>query len=152
MRTYEVTRGPHYYADATMAVPEPWETAFTSYFLRKVSLVMGISFISVSTFVWKELVHSLAEHFQTPVNKLNDVNINYLKIPKKTSRTAQNAFAGHMWPRPRFGDPWPNSSTQRDSTVIFIELWLSCTRHHLIIRCCVCLEDHRLIPYFGVLL
>jgi len=31
--TYEVTRGPHYDADATMAVAILPETAFTSYFL-----------------------------------------------------------------------------------------------------------------------
>jgi len=30
-----------------------------------------------------ELVHSLAEHFKTLVKKLNNVNINYSKIPKK---------------------------------------------------------------------
>jgi len=29
-----------------------------------------------------ELVHSLAKHFQMPLNKLNNVNVNYLKIPK----------------------------------------------------------------------
>jgi len=43
-RTYKVTRGPHYYADVTMAVPELHyfiETAFTSYFLRRVSWVIG---------------------------------------------------------------------------------------------------------------
>jgi len=28
-------------------------------------------------------VHSPAEHFQTPGNKLNNVNVNYLNIPKK---------------------------------------------------------------------
>jgi len=39
------------------------ETAFTSYFLRNVSWVIGKSFLTVSTFVWKELVHSLARHF-----------------------------------------------------------------------------------------
>ena len=36
--TFEVTRQPHYDADATMAVPEPYkiETASTSHFLQKV--------------------------------------------------------------------------------------------------------------------
>jgi len=29
-----------------------------------------------------ELVHSLAENFQTPVNKLNDLNLDYIKIPE----------------------------------------------------------------------
>ena len=33
-------------------------------------------------FVWKEVVHSLAEHFQTPVNKVNNVDANYFKLPK----------------------------------------------------------------------
>ena len=38
MRTYKVTRGQMYDADATMAVLKPnLETTFTSYFLRKVS-------------------------------------------------------------------------------------------------------------------
>jgi len=31
----------------------------------------------------KELVHSLAEHFLAPVNKPNNYNVNYLKIPKQ---------------------------------------------------------------------
>ena len=56
------------------------ETAFTSYFLRKVS--RAISFLAVSTFVQKELVHPLAEHFQTSVNKVNNFNVIYLRIPK----------------------------------------------------------------------
>jgi len=43
----------------------------------------GKSFLAASTFVSKELVHSLAEHFETPVNNLNNVNVNCLKIPKK---------------------------------------------------------------------
>jgi len=37
MRTYKVTREPHYDADATVEVPELIETAITSYFLRMVS-------------------------------------------------------------------------------------------------------------------
>jgi len=70
MGTYEVTRGPHYDADATMAVPS-WtlpEKAFTSYFLPRVLWVTGKSFPAVSTFVLRKLVHSLAEHLQTPLN------------------------------------------------------------------------------------
>jgi len=45
--------------------------------------VIGKLFLSVSAFVSKELVHLLAEQFQTPVNKPKNVNVNYLKIPKK---------------------------------------------------------------------
>jgi len=48
MRTFKVTPGPHYDTNATMeiGVSEPpylhlLETAFTSYFLRKVSFVIG---------------------------------------------------------------------------------------------------------------
>ena len=37
--------------------------SFASYILQKVSWVTGKSFISISKFVKKELVHSLAEHF-----------------------------------------------------------------------------------------
>ena len=48
MRTYKVTRGPHYDSDATVAVPE---LNFTSYFLRKVSWIIGKSFVAVSTLV-----------------------------------------------------------------------------------------------------
>ena len=32
----------------------------------------------------KELVHSLAEHFQALVNKLHNLNVNSLKMPPKT--------------------------------------------------------------------
>jgi len=45
--------------------------------------VQGKSFLAASAFVSKELVHSLAEHFQIPLNNLNNVIFNYLKIPKK---------------------------------------------------------------------
>jgi len=55
-----------------------------------------MSFLAVSTFVEKELVHSLAEHFKKPVKKLNNLNANYLKIPK-TSRAAPNALAGRVF-------------------------------------------------------
>jgi len=41
MRTYKATRGPHYDANATIAVPE---LNFTSYFLRKVSWIIGNHF------------------------------------------------------------------------------------------------------------
>jgi len=43
------------------------ETAFTSYFLRKLSWVIGKLFLAAFTFVWTKLVHSLAERFITPV-------------------------------------------------------------------------------------
>ena len=39
------------------------ETGFTSYFLQNVSWLIGKSFLAGSTFVQKELVHSLAEQF-----------------------------------------------------------------------------------------
>jgi len=57
------------------------KTVFASYFLRKVSCVIGNSFLAVTTFVYKKLVHSLAEHFLTNVNKLNNLKL-YFKIPK----------------------------------------------------------------------
>jgi len=41
IRIYKVSRWPHYDADATMAVPELYQIAFRSYFLRKVSWVTG---------------------------------------------------------------------------------------------------------------
>ena len=66
--------------DATMAVPEPYLKQLLH--LRKVSWVIGKSFLAVSTLVWNELVHLLAEDFHIPVTKLNNVDDNYLKIPK----------------------------------------------------------------------
>ena len=105
MRTDKVTEGPHYDADATMVVPQPYsllETDITSYFPRKISWVIGKLFLAVSTFV-KEIDHSLAEHFLKPVNILNNVNANYLKIPKiiadRTKRPrGSHAARGHMRP------------------------------------------------------
>jgi len=49
-----------------MAVPKPYQKQLLQpRFLRKVSWVVGKSFLGVSTFGWKELVHWLAERFQT---------------------------------------------------------------------------------------
>ena len=45
-----------------------------------VALVVGKLFLAVCTLFWKDLVHSMAENFQTPLNKLK-VNLN--PIPKK---------------------------------------------------------------------
>jgi len=66
------------------------ETVFASYFLRKKIMRMGNSFLAVSTFVWKELVHSLAEHFQTPVNKANNVNV-LITVFENSQKTARPA-------------------------------------------------------------
>jgi len=59
MRTYKVTRGPHY--DYPRVALWRWrnnggtwtflETVFTSYILRKVSWVTGKSFPAMSTFL-----------------------------------------------------------------------------------------------------
>jgi len=79
MRAYKVTPGPYYDTDATMVISEHaylLEIAFTSYFLRKVSCVIGKQFLALCTLFQKDLVHSMAEHFQTPVNKLNNLNFN----------------------------------------------------------------------------
>ena len=57
----------------------------------------GKSILAVFRFVQKGLVHSLANHFQTPVNKVSDLNFNSLKA----SQGAQNALAGNMWPAGR---------------------------------------------------
>jgi len=80
-------------------------TALASCFLRKVSRVIGKSFLAISTFVLKEIVHSLAEHFQILVNKINNLHINYLKTPKKhlgphkmPSRTTRGPRAAYMRP------------------------------------------------------
>jgi len=35
------------------------------------------------------------------VNELNNLNVNYLKIPKKTSRAPRNALTGHKQPAGR---------------------------------------------------
>ena len=39
--------------------------------------------LAACTFVSKELVHSLADEFWTPMNKLINLNVVYLKLPKK---------------------------------------------------------------------
>jgi len=100
MRSHKVTPGPHYDSDATIAASEdPYilETAFTSYFLRKVSWVIGKLFLAVCKFFQKKLVHSMSEHFQTPVNRLNNLKLKSYS-QKASSRAAQNILAGHMWP------------------------------------------------------
>jgi len=53
-RTYKVTWGPHYDADASMAVPE-----LTTNILFPAKSIMSYlkSFLAVSTFVQKKLVH-----------------------------------------------------------------------------------------------
>ena len=51
---------------------------------------IGKSFLAVATFISKKLVHSLAEHFQTPMNKVNNLIIIW-KFPK-------DARDGHIWP------------------------------------------------------
>ena len=63
----------------------PTRNSFTSYALRTASCVKGKWSLAVCTFVLasKELVHSLADHFQAQVNKQNNLNVNYLKFPKK---------------------------------------------------------------------
>ena len=62
MKVYKVTRGPHYDAEETMAVPEPHQQL-----LHLTPAKDNVSYrqiiLAVYTFVRKELVHSLAEHF-----------------------------------------------------------------------------------------
>ena len=57
------------------------ETAFTSFFLWIVPWDIGNLSLARYTFVQNELVHSLAKHL-TQVNKVNNLNVNYLKTPK----------------------------------------------------------------------
>jgi len=71
------------------------ETAFTSFFLWMVPWVIGNLSLARYTFVQKELVHSLAEHL-TPVNKVNNLNVNYLKI-LKTHRGPTAANGPRVW-------------------------------------------------------
>ena len=64
-----------------MAVPAPHSKQFLHRFLAK-GIVSYRQIISSRLHVCqKELVHSLAEHFQTPVYKLNNLNVDYMKIP-----------------------------------------------------------------------
>jgi len=53
--------------------PNIIETAFTSDFLQNVSWVIRKLFLAVCKFFQKKLVLWMAEHFQTPVNKLNNL-------------------------------------------------------------------------------
>jgi len=46
MRTYKVTRGPHYDAATAVAVPELTRNSFYIYFLRKLSLITCKSFLA----------------------------------------------------------------------------------------------------------
>ena len=39
----------------------------------------------------------MSEHFQTPVNRLNNLKLKSYS-QKASSRAAQNILAGHMWP------------------------------------------------------
>ena len=81
----------------------------------RVLWVTGKSFLAVSAFV-----HSLAEHFHTPVNKWYNVNVNFLKILKKHGgphKTHSRAACG-----PRVWDPdlRPNRFTFRYSDFTFM--------------------------------
>ena len=69
MKTCKVSRGPHYDADEIIAVPELTKTAFTSCFLRKVSWIIGKSFLTVSTFI-SRLMWYLPTHVKTLHNTI----------------------------------------------------------------------------------
>ena len=88
------TWGPHYDTDATMVVPKP---SINSFYIMSYRSIIS-TFLAVSTFVWMELVHLLTKHFQTPVNKLNNVIMTFIwKFLK--------IIVGHMQPaclRPLF--------------------------------------------------
>jgi len=82
------------------------ETAFTCYFLRKVSWVIGKSFLAVFTFVWKVLVHSLAEH----LHKLNNLVLIISKFPKSIASRAKcprEPHAGRVFETPGSGRNTP---------------------------------------------
>jgi len=64
---------------------------------------IGMPYLVVSTYILKELVHLLEEHFQTPVNKLSSINVNYLKIPKKHPRLHKTPLQATC--RPSFETP-----------------------------------------------
>jgi len=53
------------------------EAVFTSYFLQKVSWIIGKSFLAAvsSMLIQKELINLIAEHLQTPVNKVSNLNV-----------------------------------------------------------------------------
>jgi len=71
-----------------MTVTQQWRylnltrNSFYILFPEKGIMSSRQSFLAVSTFVSKELVQSLAENFWIPLNNRNNVNFNYLKIPK----------------------------------------------------------------------
>jgi len=48
----------------------------------------------------------MAEHFETPVNKLNIFNVNYWKIPKKHCRPHKIPSRPHVPLGPRVWDHW----------------------------------------------
>jgi len=72
---------------------------------------MGKSFPAISTFVWKELVHSLTEHFETPVNEPSNLNVNCLKIAKKHCRMHKNLSpAGRVFEMPELKHKFRNGT------------------------------------------
>ena len=90
MRTNKATEG--HTMTPTQQRPYLYLTrnSFCILFPAKKIMRMGNSFLAVSTFVWKELVHSLAEHFQTPVNKANNVNV-LITVFENSQKTARPA-------------------------------------------------------------
>jgi len=78
MRTYK--KKPEGHNDGTWTL---LETALHLISCEKYRELRANNFWSSLAVVWKELVHSPAEHFQTPVKKLNNVNVNFSEIPDK---------------------------------------------------------------------
>jgi len=84
MGSYKVTRGPHHDLTQQWRYLNLSKNSFYILFPAK-GFVSSGQIISSRLWVCYELVHSLAEHFWTPVNKLHTLkclNINYMKIPK----------------------------------------------------------------------
>jgi len=74
------------------------ETAFTFFscgWYRYTEFVIGNMSLARYTFVQNELVHSLVEHL-TPMNKVNNQNVNYLKI-LKTHRGPTAVHGPRVW-------------------------------------------------------
>jgi len=82
IRTYKAAGGPHYDAGATMAVPEPYKKQLLHFISCEMYRELWANHFQPPLRSLKKFVHLLAERFQTSVNKLKNLNVDYMKIPK----------------------------------------------------------------------
>ena len=117
MGVYEVIRGLHYdwRNNDDTGYLNLARSSFHVLFLEKGVLSYWQVISSCLCVRLMELVHSLAEHFLTPVNELNNLNVNYFKNPKKhhgPHKMPSRATRGPVWV------PWSKFSSMRTSIIL----------------------------------